>query len=72
MKHKGAMLKCERCSERAGEEIYFFSRLYAEHKRKPQMCPKCKQYSWDKKKMSSFHGRNKYKINVPLIWRDRK
>lgn len=48
MIRKGNMIKCERCSDKAGEPVYFFSRKYAETKKKPSQCPVCKQYSWEK------------------------
>jgi hypothetical protein len=48
MIRKGNMIKCERCSDKAGKSIFFFSRKYAEHKVKPTSCPICKQYSWEK------------------------
>ena len=48
--HKGNMLKCQRCSEKAGHDVYFFSRVYAEKKQKPLACPRCKRYDFWKKR----------------------
>lgn len=47
MIRKGNMIKCERCSDKAGEPVYFFSRKYAQYKTKPLQCTVCKQYSWE-------------------------
>lgn len=47
---KSNMIKCERCSEKAGEPVYFFSRKYAEHGIKPVQCPRCKRIDYAKVK----------------------
>lgn len=41
---KNGSIYCEKCSK------WSFSRVLAEHGRRPLQCPKCKRYDWEKKK----------------------
>ena len=48
MIRKGNFIKCERCSDKAGKPVFFFSRKWGEHHAKPTQCPKCKRIDWEK------------------------
>jgi len=45
-KHKGNSVKCERCSEKAREDVYIPSRVFAETGRPPLQCASCHRTDW--------------------------
>lgn len=45
-KHKGNWVVCERCSEKEGREVMFFSQMYAKTQQPPLQCSSCKRMDW--------------------------
>jgi rubrerythrin len=49
-RHRGNNVVCERCSERDGREVTFFSNTLAKTGQPPLQCPLCKRYDFWKRR----------------------